>query len=309
MFTAFVTFVLVAATQHNPPHVGATIGLVATLGFLYGLYKLGRVYIWFKDPPKTLPDEERPSSRESRLHPTMCPTSGREEPSSNEERPIRPWQGVVETTRNPQTSPDDHHHPPGDNAWPPPLNVPHRSKGNADDLHDVPQVLIPGLGIYHSPRASGNFTDDNGSPILEDCRMRGGRFAGNGPGNLLPSARGLHEGPLHVVNLVTVPALRGSRRVHKKHNLSHNISLGIPELAGRRIRVGSPKFRCVNRHSVKICPPVPVSPSVCVDINDDFDSDHSATSGAKGDIDSSSPLNSPISADTVFTVDGKETKK
>lgn len=332
--TSFITFVLIFAAENKPLHKGATVGLVATLGSLTGLYYLGRLYVYFKGRPEPLPDEERPSPTESQMHPTMRPMSGHEEKLHDEERPGEQRQGGDETAHKAQESLE---YPPSDDARPQPLNIPSRPQGNPSRPYHpgpgysrppgpknsppdtisgpgpgCPAFLRPGLTNYRPPWVSAeqetehhaHAIDSNGSPIMEGSRMRGSRFVGNGPGHLPRSAPGLHQGPLHVVNLATVPAQRDFRQFCKKYDLPYERP-GFSKLLGTKARISSPtprpNYRHVKKHRVKAHSPVPVSPSICVVIDDSTASEHGTSSAT--DTDNSSPSTSPSSTDTTFSID------
>ncbi|KAH6686218.1 hypothetical protein F5X68DRAFT_240543 [Plectosphaerella plurivora] len=322
---AFVTVILVFAFQGNPLHRNVAIGFTASLGALIGLFLLGKVYIFYRGPPEPIPDEERPSSTDSDLHPTMAPMQSRQEPQEPR-HPMGPRQ-MEEAPAPDRSSPDFRE------IIPRPLNVPSRPQQAFNTLprahdngnryprsvpsgpRDCPPSLTPGPSRYQQPRVSTEpeearrqTMDANGSPINGLLSMRGQPFIGSGYGDLPRSAPGIHTNHVHV-NLVTVPSCPDFQLFCKKNNLLQS-SPRSP-----KFRPSSPKFRKltpqsaklwarrggVKKHRIKISSPTTlIAPAMQIIIDDNIGSVHSESSGGIESPTSSGP---PSSADTLISME------
>jgi len=101
--TAYITTTLVYSNGHNlpvPGHVSA--GLLSTLASLVLFYTLGRLYCYFKGPPSHVLDEERPTSRESKMHATMAPPPSAANMDMQKDRFAAPHQPAVREGQHPR---------------------------------------------------------------------------------------------------------------------------------------------------------------------------------------------------------------
>ncbi|KAH7363025.1 hypothetical protein B0T11DRAFT_90413 [Plectosphaerella cucumerina] len=334
---------LVYTFEGDEVNKNVAIGFTSTFGALIGLFCLGMAYLFHRRHPKPLPDEERPSSTNSNLHPTMAPMQSREEPDD----PPEPPQNVDEPPAHDRSPPDDRDVIPRPLNLPPrPLNItprvqqtggyyPRPESGYAQNsrinLQDCPPSLQPGPARYQPPHVSPEQEqprrqniDANGSPVLEGPPFRAYPFVGSGYGQLARSAPGVHTGSLHVVNFVMVPASTDFQLFCKKHNIAHDsprspkFHLGSPKLRPRP-HLGSPRLRktkrrdarlwarrgAVKKHRVKIRSSTLASPaSPAMAMHIVIDDNiESEHSESSTGVDSSPSSGPPSSTDTVFSME------